>query len=1303
VEGAGRQGGDAARLVPYLPRLVFDWLRSAPDAAARQVDGSMVFVDISGFTALSERLAARGRAGAEILTEVLDTIFSRLLARAWVLGGGLVKFGGDALLVLFEGEEHARRACAAAHDMRAELASAGRIETPAGLVTLRMSVGIHSGVFDFFLVGDSHRELILTGPAASRTVEAEGAAEADQILVSAATAALIDDGLLGDAVGSGRLLTRRPDAREGPTPIGDTSELPTESCVPVGLRRQLLSGTDEPEHRVVSVAFLHFQGVDRLLASRGPLPAAKAVEEVVATVQRHLDAEGVCFLGSDVYGDGGKLILTAGAPRTHGNDEERLLRALRRVFDDQLPLAIRAGVNRGHVYAGEVGPADRRTYTVMGDAVNLAARLMQAAAPGQLLASGPVLERSETTFEVSATRPLRVKGKTRPVQAYMVEAASGRRREPRQRRLPLVGRDSELGRLVAATERVPTGQGQVVQIVGPAGIGKTRLIEELEAGHLTRFRQFRISCEQFKSSSAYWPFMLLLRRLLDIPVEADAEQTGTYLEQYVRDADPGLLPWLPLLANVVGASVEGTPEVDELEEAFRQGQLERVTIGLIDRLMGGMETDDIIGATHRAPTSLLFEDVYWMDEASRRLLRALGVQVATRPWLLLLTARDTDQSVLPPEDPEHVHLVRLAPLQPEEMEHLALAAADFTAIPPHEVAALAGRADGNPLFLLELVASGPGHGALPDSIEAAIGARLDVLAPKDRLALRCAAVLGGPSFPRVLAEEVLPEHVPVAVDLGLWERLAEFVEQESHDRLRFRHVLFRDVAYEGLSFRRRRDLHAAVVDWVERGSDDRDADAELLALHCLRAERFVDAFRYSRSAGDTARRKAATADAAVFYRQALDAAASATVARDEVSDVAEALGDVCEFAGLYAEGAYGYRLARRLVDDRVRVAELLRKEGLLRERAGKYRQARLLYQAGIRDVRVCPPTPEACRVHANLETFLAGALNWQGRYGACVWWARKAARRAEACGAKDVLAHAYYLLDWAYTDLGSPESERYRHLALPIYEELGDHSGMANVLNNLGGNAYYEGQWDRALGYYERSRRAREKAGDIVQAATASSNVAEILCQQGHAERAEHLFRESLRVFRGAGWGIGIAWVSGYLGLLAARLGRHEEGRRLLIEARESCRAMKLEAYAVEASARLAEVCLLGGDHQGASTLIRSARSEAGARGGLPYHEAMLARLEVHVLAQMGDLDGAERAVDVTLHLAEAADATYEAALCLDTKARLASSTGRREPEAADRAAELFRELGVAAPPRLPLRSSAEDPVEAPVRLVAPR
>ena len=330
-------------LTPYVSRVVIDWLRSDPDETWRELEGTLAFVDLSGFTAMSERLARLGKAGAEEVTEVMNATFGPLLDVAYENGGGLLKFGGDALLLFFSGDGHAARAARAAHGMRRTLRGIARPRTSAGTVTLRMHVGVHTGVFQFFLVGASHRELLVAGPGVTETVGMESTAEAGEILLSAAAASELPPGVLGDARDGGRLLRSEVRvATAGVEPLPDVTGLDLAQCVPVSVRAHVAAGAVEPEHRQTTVAFLRFSGTDELLSKAGPEAVAAALDRLVRTVQETVAEHEVAFLETDIDHDGGKIILAAGAPHTTGNDEERMLRAVRTIVDAGSDLKTRA-------------------------------------------------------------------------------------------------------------------------------------------------------------------------------------------------------------------------------------------------------------------------------------------------------------------------------------------------------------------------------------------------------------------------------------------------------------------------------------------------------------------------------------------------------------------------------------------------------------------------------------------------------------------------------------------------------------------------------------------------------------------------------------------------------------------------------------------------------------------------------------------------------------------------------------------------------------------------------------------------
>jgi class 3 adenylate cyclase len=373
------------------------------------------------------------------------------------------------------------------------------------------------------------------------------------------------------------------------------------------IREHVTSTGATPEHRPVTVAFIRFEGTDRLISDAGPQAAADAQHRLLSIVQRAAERRGVTFLASDVDVDGGKLILTAGAPKVSGEDEERMLLALRDIASADLPLSIRIGVHRGAVFAGDIGPAYRRTYTVMGDAVNLTARLMAAAGHGQIYATADVLERSNTLFETRRLAPLVVKGKAKPLEAWSVGAVIGSRsRHASLQDYPLVGRDAELAVARDALKRARSGSGRLVEVVGEAGIGKTRILEALraEAGDM---RQLHAVCEAYSASTPYSVFRELLREYIGFGRDDPEDVIEVRLRNVVSDIAPDLVPWLPLVAIAFGVEMAPTPEIALLAERNRRSKMHEVVGQFLAKLIA-------------EPALVEIESVDHMDAASAELL-----------------------------------------------------------------------------------------------------------------------------------------------------------------------------------------------------------------------------------------------------------------------------------------------------------------------------------------------------------------------------------------------------------------------------------------------------------------------------------------------------------------------------------------------------------------------------------------------------------------------------------------------------------------------------------------------------------
>lgn len=1271
----GEQGERLQPLMPYVPRLVLDWLGRYPDVRYRSLPGSLVFVDISGFTKLTERLARRGKVGAEEMSDTLSDVFAELFSVAIKDGSDLVKWGGDAILLLFEGDLHAQRACRAAYQMRAKLREIGTLATSAGRIQLRMSVGVNSGDFSFFLVGDPaiHRELLVTGPAATVAARMESAATAGQIAISHATAALLDHGQVGAPVGGDGFLLRRPiDLPDHERIVREPTDLDIGSVLSVSVRNHLLAQRGDSEHRSIAVAFVEFSGTDALMESAGPEALAEALEDCVTSVSRAALEYEVTFFESDISADGGKIMLTAGAPRTTGNNEERMLLATRRILDHRGALSLRIGVNRGRVFTGDFGPFYRRTYSVKGDAINLAARVMGKAQPWQLLATNEVVDHSATAFETESLPPFMVKGKSRPIRAMSVGAVAGRR-EQAVTRSPLVGREEETRVLTDALDDVRRRAGSLVQIVGEPGIGKSRLLDELVAlATAAGIPVISVRCSEYESATPYYPFRLLMRQLLGLPAGTTPDAALQRLTSRVTANAPELAAWLPLLGVLLDIDLPPTRETAELEEEFRKARLEDVVARFLDCVVP-------------TPTLLTFDDGQLMDEATSDLLGRLTADLPARPWLVIVTRREHPIGFVPAPSPA-LRTIRPLALAADAALSLVRSVAESSPLPAPMLAALAAKSGGNPMFLETLVEAARSSGEvddLPESIEQLVTTQIDRLSPHDRTVLRYAAVLGM-SFQLRLFQDLLSRD-DLATGPATLRGLAGFLTMESSgQRVGFRHALMRDVAYEGLSYRRRRELHERVGLALEHDVGE-DNISELLSRHFFFARRFDKSWSYSLQAGQRARAKFANREAVEFYLRAVESSErsdDSVVTPAELADTLETVGDLWFTIGLPEKASDSYRRARALLrDDPIHSGELIAKQARIDQRLRKLSVS--IGRLG-RAWRALEEV-DGDRAHG-LRSLLAVryaiSRASQGRVDQALVWGDRAVDEARLSADQAALAQAYLTLHGICVNTGRSTYLSYGELALQAFTALEQLPGQAHCLNNLAVEAMNANRWADSADLSQRAAEMFHRIGDTAFEGNALFNRAEILVRQGRLDEARPLLSEALLTARAVSDDELVALVLRESGRATYLGGDPASGLSLLDEARTVFENLKLEDELPATDLSRADAYLFADEPERALELL-----DQGLVATDEVAAARAHRLRGFALLLLGSCEEAAAELARGSDLGAADNDVYEQALC-----EYGASLGGEDPDGrADRrkaAVGRLRGLGVV---RLPLPGAVAD------------
>jgi len=1247
----------------HVPRLALDWVADTPDRRHRSVPGTMVFADISGFTALSERLATKGRIGAEELVETLSRVFGAIIDAAAERGGELLKFGGDALLFLFDSDDHAVQAASAAVEIRAELRRAADIVTSVGRLALSISIGLHSGDFDVFLVGGPHRELVVLGPGTSGVVAAENAAVAGEVVVSAATAARLPPASVR-LRHDGELLLRwrrAPVGPGGPRPGRPGDDEAARRLLPAILFESFDGTRPDPAHRVGTIAFMKFSGTDAVLAEHGPDELAERLDVTLEIAQRAFVAEDVALLCVDCDVDGGKLFASSGVPLTSEDDEGRMLRAARAIVTENPPLALQIGINRGHVFAAEVGTPRRAAYSAMGDTTNTAARICGKSSPGSIFVHPDVLAHARTLYEADPVGPFTLKGKALPQTFYRLGDELGPRTADDPDDVPIIGRADELARAAAVVAGQAAGQGGALVVTGPVGIGKSRLVREAIAA-VPAERLVHVHAEPYGASNPFRVFRDPLRQLCGVARGPQPEMSAA-LRATVRRLVPQHEPMLALLADILQIDVEPTDEVAALSPQYRPDRTADVLI-------------DLLAASLPEGLVLVVEDAHWADDSSSHLVARLARDTASRPWIVCVVGRDDEGAALLDADAERGEQIELGPLAPDAVRELAIWLTEAAPLRPHQLDELVERSGGNPLFAAELVRAVQQIGSLaemPTSLQGAVAAQVDVLDPLAKRVLSYASVLGR-TFRRVVFDRVLSSE-GIRVDPTTFARLTPFLEEAGPDRWQFHTALLRDVVYDGLGYNLRARLHREAGQAIEAMSSDPLAEAETLALHYARAGEHARAYPFAVAAAERSERAHATATAAAQLEAAIESARRVDgVAPSELRDLWVRLGVARDHAGLLDGAIDAFRLAARLPADDLAAAELLLRRAEVRERAGSFPLA--LRDATAARRRVGSSSDRGAQsLRARSQAFAATVRQRQERVPDARREARAAARAAEACGDRAALARASSVISWAALVLGDDDPVEYGVQALDLYHELGDVTGEAHMANNLGGFAYFQGDWARTIEMYTESVEAFRQAGNVTNAHLANANLGEVLVSQNRLAEAEPLLRDAVRVLGASGHLWGAAFAKMHLGRLLSARGEQARAEALLRECIDENRRMGSLDSVYEAAIHLGS-CLVADGRPGEALAVID-EAHKGTSADVSIFAAAAALIRVRALAATGMRGAAVDTLRSGLETARARNLEFDLAWLLVLAAELGVEGAPGAEQPADEARRLFTKLGV--------------------------
>lgn len=883
----------------YVPAWVTHHVRGGPVHAPslHRTEAAVLMADISGFTRLAETLSQHP-AGEEVLSHILNSYFGHLISLVEAHGGDVIKFAGDALIALWPsdmaGEDLATLCLRASQCALALQSSRWQSPLQAG-DSLSLRVGVGAGAIMLSRVGGRRQrwELLFSGSGVDQlaTVLPQGN-PGDVVLAPEAFALIADEGVVRPLPGGAyhllALRRRLPPRPLEPMPLNREDEETLQGFLPEAVlaRVRAEQGGWLAELRKVTVLFINLPELTQGTTLDHAQETAEALQAILeryeGTINKlSLDEKGV------------SLVAVLGLPPLAHEDDA--LRGVRAALEIQESLAGRGlssaiGISTGRAFCGEIGNSRRREYTIIGDIVNTAARLMQAASE-DILCDAATFHEASARAAFGPPTTITLRGRAAPLDVYRPLGKS--QRQVALQRTALVGRDVEsqvlrerLGGLKAH------GTGGIIVLEGRAGLGKSQLaaiaLQEAQALGLSAYVGLGESIEKGTPYHAWQPIFTQLFQLEALhrgsaPLTQPLSRTDAWRKSvYNRlEPDPEAMRLAPLLNSVLPLDLPDNEITMQLSGELRISN----TRDLLLRVLHLASAD--------APMLLVLEDAHWLDSASWALVARTSQYLPNA--LILLTFRPLDEN--PAEDALRIleapatTRMRLEHLSPDAIRTIVCRRLGVESLPERVAELIIRKAEGHPFFSEQLAYALRDSGTLrivegacfldpeapdldaldlPDTVQGIITSRIDRLSPSEQLTLKVASVIGR-TFPLDLLRAVHPieaDRRSLPECLRALEALDLVTTTDG--ACQFKHALTQEVVYNLMLFSQRQQLHQAVAEWLEsRYRVDLTPYYPALAHHWSRAENPGKAVVYLGLAGEQALDNGAYEEAAGFLEDAL--------------------------------------------------------------------------------------------------------------------------------------------------------------------------------------------------------------------------------------------------------------------------------------------------------------------------------------------------------------------------------------------------------------------------------------------------
>ena len=1128
---------------------------------ADRCDGAALFADISGFTPFTDLLAHELglRRGADELTRHLNAVYDSLIAEIDRAGGSVVGLSGDAITAWFDcgsngADDSAARGVACALAMQEAMHTYATITTPSGkAVSLALKVAVEQGPVRRFRVGDPQVQYhdVLAGATLDRLAAAEHLAHAGEVIVGPrATAALGDLLTIADSrddpdnaccFAHVTAIRRAPSNEEALTPPPlDDAAVRTWLLDPVYSRLRASVDADVflTELRPAVALFIRFGGLDYDTDD----DAGVKLDGYIRWVQRVVGRYAGSLIDITMGDKGSYLYVAFGAPLAHENDSERALRAALDLLAPPPELGwighVQIGMSRGIMRAGAYGGSTRQTYGALGDAVNMASRLMMRATPGQIIVSHDLYRTAPGLFRWAAMGEVEVKGKAEPFTIHRLLGFDTRLPEPAPTSA-FVGREQERAVLSNAVAAAGGGRGQVIGLRAEAGMGKSRLMAQaIGLAEDADFAVYVGECQSTGTQSSYGVWHTIWRAFFGLSADDSVADQVAWLETQL---DPVLLPRMGLLGVVLGLPLPMSDAMARLDARGRKAALEALL------------TECVQQRARTQPVAFMLDDCHWIDPLSQDLLETIARSVEHLPVLIVVAYRpseaDAPNSLILAALP-HFGEIALTEFSAHEAEALIgqMAVRLFgakTQLPPTLVAQVIARAQGNPFYIEELLNLLRDHGRtvtldgleLPTSLHSLILSRIDRLNEVEKNTLKMASVVGRVfkakwlwgAYPALGEERDVQNHLARLAKLDL----TPLDTPEPDLTYIFKHGLTREVAYESMAYGTRALLHEQVAAFLEGlPHDPQSISADLLAYHYGQSTNVAKQREYFRKAGDAAQAAFNNLAAISYYRRLLPLLADDPDAR--LAAMAQ-LGAVLQMQARNAEALDLYTELRDSAEARGDVRMLARAwVGLADVHSNTGDMAAVI--ACTERAEILAQESNAPAEVAEVLSYKAWALNMLGRGDEALRISAYGAALAERDNNNALITRFYTMEGYIHRFAGRYHAARQAFAqSVESSRKTGDARGLEGPFVNVAGMAEASGDFETALENYNSALAIARSIEDRIVEIMIHSYAGYVYALAGRYPEAEQEAQQALAMI---GERVFLTSVHAYSALALARTGQ---------------------------------------------------------------------------------------------------------------------------------------------------------------------